>query len=79
MKFINYLETITGISIFPFLSLMIFFLFFTGVLIYSMSIRKSTIEELKHIPLDSSPNQGIDEEKVQNNDAINTRSGDEQA
>lgn len=51
MKFINYLETITGIGIFPFLSLMIFFLFFSGVIIYAFAIRKDTIEELKSIPL----------------------------
>ncbi|TVR82874.1 MAG: cbb3-type cytochrome c oxidase subunit 3 [Saprospirales bacterium] len=58
MKFINYLETITGISIFPFLSLMIFFLFFTGVLIFAFSMRKEAIEELKNIPLQNDREDG---------------------
>lgn len=58
MKFINYLETITGISIFPFLSLMIFFLFFTGVLIFAFSMRKEAIEELKNIPLQNDIEDG---------------------
>ncbi len=64
MKFINYLESITGIGIFPMTSLLIFFLFFTGVLLYSMSIRKSTIEELKQIPLDNDQNDSSDDEKI---------------
>ncbi|TVR88020.1 MAG: CcoQ/FixQ family Cbb3-type cytochrome c oxidase assembly chaperone [Saprospirales bacterium] len=64
MKFINYLESITGIGIFPMTSLLIFFLFFTGVILYSMSIRKSTIEELKQIPLDNDQNDSSDDEKI---------------
>ncbi len=63
MKFINYLETITGIAVFPFISLAIFFLFFTGVIIYALAIRKETIEELKQIPLD---NHKVDSD-VENN------------
>nr|MBS0037996.1 hypothetical protein [Saprospiraceae bacterium] len=51
MKFINYLETISGISVFPFISLTIFFLFFTGVIIYAFAIRGETIDELKQLPL----------------------------
>lgn len=53
MKFINYLETITGISVFPFIALMIFFLFFTGVIIYAFAIRGETIDELKQLPLEN--------------------------
>lgn len=53
MKFINHLETITGISLFPFLALMIFFLFFTGVIIYAFALRGDTVDELKNLPLEN--------------------------
>ena len=58
MKFINHLETITGISIYPFLSLMIFFLFFTGVILFAFSMRKEAIEEIKNIPLQKNTEDG---------------------
>ena len=52
MKFIHYLESITGIGIFPLISLMLFFLFFTALLLYVFKADKQYIRELKHIPLD---------------------------
>ncbi|MBS1638095.1 MAG: CcoQ/FixQ family Cbb3-type cytochrome c oxidase assembly chaperone [Bacteroidetes bacterium] len=52
MKFINYLESITGIGIYPLLSLMIFFLFFAAVTWRVIRANKEYINEVKNIPLD---------------------------
>ncbi len=51
MKFINYLQSITGIGIYPLVSLMIFFGFFTIVGIYVLKGRKEYFEYLRNIPL----------------------------
>ena len=55
MKFINYLESITGVSIFPMISLFIFFLFFMVLIIYVIRADKNKILEMKNIPLDKKP------------------------
>ena len=52
MKFINYLESITGIGIYPLISLAIFFLFFLGVGLYAWKANKFYINRLKNIPLE---------------------------
>jgi cytochrome c oxidase cbb3-type subunit 3 len=52
MKFIKYLETITGIGIYPLISLLVFFIFFTALIIYVFRADKQHIAELKNIPLD---------------------------
>ena len=52
MKFINYLESITGIGIYPLLSLGIFFLFFVAVTWHVVRANKNYINEVKNIPLD---------------------------
>lgn len=50
MKFIHYLEKITGVGIFPLTSLFIFFLFFTAMAIWSFKADKKYINALKQIP-----------------------------
>jgi cytochrome c oxidase cbb3-type subunit 3 len=59
MKFINYLESISGISIYALTSLVIFVLFFTLALAWSILADKKMIEEISQIPLDENnyPNQ----------------------
>ncbi len=52
MKFRNYLETMTGIGIYPLISLLIFFIFFVGCLIYVYKADNNKMEEMKNIPLD---------------------------
>lgn len=52
MKFIHYLEKITGVSIYPLLSFAIFGLFFLAVLIWVLRSDKKTINEISRIPLD---------------------------
>ena len=51
MKFRNYLETIAGIEIFPLISLIIFFLFFVGLIVYVIRLDKKSVNRMKNIPL----------------------------
>ena len=57
MKFINYLQSMTGIGIYPLISFLIFFLFFLGVAIFVFKADKNYIRELSDIPLDKSENE----------------------
>jgi hypothetical protein len=50
MKFINYLEKITGVGIYPLTSLTMFFLFFTIVAFWAIKAEKKYIDSLKNIP-----------------------------
>ncbi len=50
MKFINYLESITGVGIYPLASLLIFFVFFTGLSIWAFKANKSYINLMKQLP-----------------------------
>jgi hypothetical protein len=52
MKFINYLESITGISIFPLISLVLFSSFFLVVTIYVITADKKKMESNSKIPLE---------------------------
>ena len=52
MKFIHYLEKITGVSIYPLISFVIFGLFFLVVLIWVLKTDKQKIYDVSRIPLD---------------------------
>jgi hypothetical protein len=52
MKFIHYLESIAGIAIYPMISLFIFFIFFSLLVVYAVKADKQHISEMKNIPLD---------------------------
>jgi fructose-specific phosphotransferase system IIC component len=52
MKFITYLESISGISIYPLMSLVIFASVFTYVLVSVIRADRKTITDIKRIPLD---------------------------
>lgn len=52
MKFINYLESISGVSIYPLVSLIMFFVFFAVVAFYVIKADKKYIERAKNIPLE---------------------------
>lgn len=56
MKFIHYLETITGVGIFPLTSLAIFFLFFSAVATWALKADKTYIGSLKRIPFPENEN-----------------------
>lgn len=53
MKFINYLESITGVGIYPLASLLIFFLFFSIVGVYLIIGRKEYFEYLRNLPVNN--------------------------
>jgi len=57
MKFIQYLEKITGVSIYPLSSLFIFFLFFTAMTIWVLKADKRYISSMKHIPFPENENE----------------------
>lgn len=53
MKFINYLEKVSGIDIMGLVSLSIFFLFFVVMLTWVFKTKKKDFEEVSRIPLDN--------------------------
>jgi hypothetical protein len=54
MKFINYLESISGIEIYPMISLSVFFVFFLVLTIWALTANKEHITEMKNIPFEKS-------------------------
>ena len=56
MKFINYLESITGVGIYPLTSFIIFFTFFALVSLYVLKVGKAHFDEAARIPMDSNEN-----------------------
>ena len=54
MKFINYLEKISGVSIYGMASLLLFGAIFTIMFIWAIRADKGMIEELRRIPLEES-------------------------
>lgn len=52
MKFVNYLKEITGVSIYPLISLFIFVAFFIGVAWYVYKTPKSKMNAKANIPLE---------------------------
>ena len=52
MKFVHYLEKITGVSIYPLASFCIFGVFFLVMLILVFTTEKQTIRQISRIPLD---------------------------
>ncbi len=53
MKFINYLSDIVNVEIYPLISLMIFVLFFVGLIIYVIKSDKNYIQKMSDMPLDN--------------------------
>lgn len=53
LKFIKHnMETIAGIELFPIISLLIFFTFFTGLLIWVFRAKKAYIKHVENLPLE---------------------------
>jgi len=51
MKFIHYIEKISGVDIYGLVSLLIFVLFFTVMLTWVFRVDKKKIKEISEIPL----------------------------
>ena len=59
LKFVkNHLETITGIEIYPLISLVIFFTFFVALFWWVFTAKKEYIKRMSNIPLED-PNRGF--------------------
>jgi hypothetical protein len=56
MKFINYLESITGVGIYPLTSLLIFVTFFILVSVWVLRVDNGFIDHMKNIPLEKDTN-----------------------
>ncbi len=52
MKFINYLEKITGVGIYPLSSFIIFGLFFLAMLVWVWRADNNKLRDISRIPLD---------------------------
>ncbi|WP_166386983.1 MULTISPECIES: CcoQ/FixQ family Cbb3-type cytochrome c oxidase assembly chaperone [unclassified Polaribacter] len=53
-KFIKgHLESITGIEIYPMISLIIFFTFFVVLFLWVFTAKKEYINKVSHLPLDN--------------------------
>lgn len=50
MKFINYLQGISGVGIFPLVSLITFVVFFSAVVVFALNRSKGYINHMKNIP-----------------------------
>ena len=65
-KFVKkYAESIDGVSIYPMISLVIFFLFFVALLYYVKKMDKARVNEISRIPLDD--NEQLTDPSIQNN------------
>ncbi|WP_299365611.1 CcoQ/FixQ family Cbb3-type cytochrome c oxidase assembly chaperone [Winogradskyella sp.] len=53
LKFVkNHMESITGIEIYPIISLLIFFIFFVGLFYWVITAKKEYITTVSNLPLD---------------------------
>ena len=57
MKFINYLESITGVGIYPLISLLIFFIFFVAVTFIVFKGKKEYFDNAAQLPVQDNENQ----------------------
>jgi hypothetical protein len=53
MKFVNYLEKITGVDIYAISSFSIFFTFFIVMALWAWKADKKLIDEINHLPLNN--------------------------
>ena len=53
MKFINYIEKISGIDMYGLVSLLIFVAFFSCMLVWVFKTNKKALNEISRIPLDN--------------------------
>lgn len=57
LKFIkHHMETIEGISIYPIISLLIFFIFFVLLFAWVLTAKKQYIDEVSRLPFDNNNN-----------------------
>ena len=65
LRFIKHnLTSIDGVSIYPIISLLIFFLFFAFMLTYVIRMKKKEVNELSNIPFETNTEGEIQNEVV---------------
>jgi len=57
MKFITYLEKITGVGVYPLTSLLIFVVFFVGLTIWTVKADKGFIQSMSNLPFSDNNNE----------------------
>ena len=63
LRFIKHnLTSIDGVSIYPIISLLIFFLFFAVMITWVYRMRKTEIDELSNIPFENEENTDFQQE-----------------
>jgi len=63
LRFIKHnLTSIDGISIYPIISLLIFFLFFAVMITWVYRMRKTEVDELSNIPFENEENKDFQQE-----------------
>jgi hypothetical protein len=53
MKFIHYIEKVSGVDIYGLTSLLIFVIFFLAMLAWVVKTKRKTFREISRIPLDN--------------------------
>ena len=62
LKFITgHMSSIDGVSIYPIISFIIFFIFFVAVTVYVITMKKSFVDEVSRIPLEDDETEGSSE------------------
>lgn len=51
------LESITGVGIYPIISLLIFFIFFAALFLWVITAKNTYINEVSNLPLETNQNQ----------------------
>lgn len=51
MKFVHYLERVTGVTIYPLISLMMFFILFVLLAVWAYKAKDGYVQMMKKIPL----------------------------
>lgn len=60
LKFVkNHMESITGVEIYPIISLLIFFIFFVALFWWVVTAKKDYIKTVSNIPLDNQNNDTL--------------------
>lgn len=77
LKFISgHVSSIDGISIYPIISFLIFFIFFITITYYVITMKKSYIDEVSEIPLDDDGEVETSDNIFSNEQKIKTRSNE---
>lgn len=60
LKFVkNHMDSITGVEIYPIISLLIFFIFFVALFWWVVTAKKDYIKQVSNIPLDDQNNDTL--------------------